>query len=146
MSLSDGKLEFFFNILMFYKTEKFDLLCGMNAWSRYPMSGTIKLDCGIQSSIWSWIWDEALISHSYMQSPLAPDPIRVQSCVCCLFWTNRNSMAVTSIFLSISLSNQSYESFNQKMEIYSSTETIVLMYLVSCAVPWADTGGRAAGE
>ena len=34
-----------------------------------------------------------------------PDPIRVQSCVCCLFRTNRNSMAVTSIFLSISLSN-----------------------------------------
>ena len=24
-------------------------------------------------------------SHSYMPSPLAPDPIRVQSCVCCLF-------------------------------------------------------------
>ena len=38
-------------------------------------------------------------------SPLASDPIRVQPCVCCLFWTNRNSMAVTSIFLSISLSN-----------------------------------------
>ena len=29
-------------------------------------------------------------SHSCMPSPLAPDPIRVQSCVCCLFWTNRN--------------------------------------------------------
>ena len=28
------------------------------------------------------------------------DPTRVQSFVCCLFSTNRNSMAVTSIFLS----------------------------------------------
>ena len=45
--------------------------------------------------------------HSCMPSPLAPHPIRVQSCVCCLFWTNRNSMAGTSIFLSISLSNHS---------------------------------------
>ena len=44
--------------------------------------------------------------HSCMPSPLSSDPIRVQSCVCCLFWTNRHiSMAVTSIFLSISLSN-----------------------------------------
>ena len=52
--------------------------------------------------------------HSCAPSPLAPDPIRVQSCVCCLFWTNRNRMTVTSIFLSISLSNQSYESFNRR--------------------------------
>ena len=36
-----------------------------------------------------------------MPRPLVPDPIRVQSCVCCLFWTNKNSMAATSIFLSI---------------------------------------------
>ncbi len=44
--------------------------------------------------------------HSCMPSSLAPNPIRVQACVWCLFWTNRNSMAVTSIFLSISaLSN-----------------------------------------
>ena len=38
-------------------------------------------------------------------------------------------MAVTSIFLFISLSNQSYESFNRRyqlMEIYTSTETKVL--------------------
>ena len=34
-------------------------------------------------------------SHTCM-----PIPIRVQSCVCCLFWTNRDCMAVTSIFLS----------------------------------------------
>ena len=55
-------------------------------------------------------------THSCMPSPLAPDPIRVQSCVCCLFWTTRNSMAVTSIFLSISLSNQSYQSFNRRYQ------------------------------
>ena len=48
--------------------------------------------------------------HFCIPSLLAPDPIRVQSCFCCLFWTNRNSMAGTSIFLSISLSNHSYES------------------------------------
>ena len=38
-------------------------------------------------------------------------------------------MVVTSIFLFISLSNQSYESFNRRyqlMEIYTSTETKVL--------------------
>ena len=28
-------------------------------------------------------------AHSCMPSPLAPDPIRVQPCVWCLFWTNR---------------------------------------------------------
>ena len=44
-----------------------------------------------------WFWTQLV--------PLAPDPIRVQSCVWCLFWTNRNCMAVTSIFLSSSLSN-----------------------------------------
>ena len=42
--------------------------------------------------------------HSSMPSPLAPDPIRVQPCVLCLFWTIRNCMVVTSIFLSSSLS------------------------------------------
>ena len=46
-----------------------------------------------------------LLNHTCLPIPLAPDPIRVQSCVCCLLLTNRNSMAVTSIFLSISLSN-----------------------------------------
>ena len=40
--------------------------------------------------------------HYSMPSPVALDPIRVQSCVWCLFWTNRDCMAVTSIFLSIS--------------------------------------------
>ena len=42
--------------------------------------------------------------HFCMPSLLAPDPIRVQSCVCCLFWTNRNIVALTSIFLSFYLS------------------------------------------
>ena len=63
-----------------------------------------------------------------MPSPLAPGLSRVQSCVCCLFLTNRNCMVVTSIFLSISLSNQSYESYTwryQLMEIFTPTETIV---------------------
>ena len=44
--------------------------------------------------------------QSCMPGPLAPDPIRVQSCVWCLFWTNGNCMAVTPIFLSSSLSNK----------------------------------------
>ena len=39
--------------------------------------------------------------HFCMPSPLAPDPIRVQSCVCYLFWTKRNCMTV--IYLSIYL-------------------------------------------
>ena len=51
--------------------------------------------------------------HSCMPSPSVPDPIRVQACVWCLFWTNRNSLAVTSIFLS----NQSYESLNQRYQL-----------------------------
>ena len=74
-------------------------------------------------------WYGFVTSHSCMPSPLAPDPIRVQPCVWCLLWTNRNSLAVTSIFLSISLSNQSYESLNRRyqlIEIFTSTETIVI--------------------
>ena len=69
-----------------------------------------------------WLFD----IHSCMPSPLAPHPFRVQSCVCCLFWTNINSMAVISIFLSISLSYRD-ESFNRRyqLEIFTSTKTIV---------------------
>ena len=53
-------------------------------------------------------WNRVRYSYNSspcMPSPLAPDPIRVQSCVCCLFWTNRNSLAVTylSIYLIIQL-------------------------------------------
>ena len=54
---------------------------------------------------WSTLLSHSVRPHSGIPSPLEPDPIRVQSCVWCLFWTNRNSMAVTSIFLSISVSN-----------------------------------------
>ena len=69
-------------------------------------------ESGIEETSWNYndrtFLSSALISHhSCMPSPLAPDPIRVQPHVCCLFWTNRNSMAETSIFLSISLSNPS---------------------------------------
>ena len=64
-------------------------------------------------------------AHLYA-SPLALDPIRVQSCVCYLFWTN---MAVSSIYLSIYLIIQlemnPFIGTNQKMEIFTSTETIV---------------------
>ena len=66
--------------------------------------------------------------HTCMPITLASDPIRVQSCVYCLFWTNRDCMAVTSFILSISLSN---ESLNQWMEIFTSTETIVKLDLYS---------------
>ena len=44
--------------------------------------------------------------------PFAPHPIRVQSCVCCLYWTNRNSMnnLYLSIYLIIQLSNKTKKS------------------------------------
>ena len=40
--------------------------------------------------------------HFCIPSPLAPGPIRGQSYLFCLFWTIRNTMALTYIFLSIS--------------------------------------------
>ena len=49
-----------------------------------------------------------LLIHSCMPSPLAPDPIRVQSCVCCLFWTNRNSNIYLSIYLIIQVEINPY--------------------------------------
>ena len=59
--------------------------------------------CSFHGFKFLWkIWSLGSRAHSCMPSPLAPDPIRVQPCVYCLFWTNRNSIAVTSIFLSIS--------------------------------------------
>ena len=64
--------------------------------------------------------------HSCMPSPLAPDPIRVQSCVCCLFWTNRNCMPVTSFYLShspIRVMNPSIGAISKWK--YYSTETIL---------------------
>ena len=42
----------------------------------------------IEGHLWLHLLEE---QHSCMPSPSAPDPIRVQPCVCCLFWTNRNS-------------------------------------------------------
>jgi len=33
-------------------------------------------------------------TNSSMPSPLAPDPIRVQPCVWCLFCTNRNYLSL----------------------------------------------------
>ena len=58
------------------------------------------------------------IMHWYTDniSTLAPEPIRAQTCVCCLFWTNKNIMAVTSIFLSISLSIRDNEPFNRRYQ------------------------------
>ena len=41
-------------------------------------------------------WSQDSQHHTCMPIPLAPDPIRVQSCVCCLFWTNG-----VNIYLSI---------------------------------------------
>ena len=64
----------------------------------------------------SMLYKKMKNTHSCILSPLAPDPIRVQSCVWCLFWTYRISLAVKSFFLSISLSNQSYESCNRRYQ------------------------------
>jgi len=44
----------------------------------------------VQSRVWCLFWTNWNCIHSYMPSPVAPDPIRVQSRVWCLFWTNRN--------------------------------------------------------
>ena len=66
----------------------------------------INLTCGfIQRDIELEIVSIQHFPDVFQMSPLAPDSIRVQLCVCFRFWTNRNSMTVTSIFLSISLSN-----------------------------------------
>ena len=43
---------------------------------------------------------KCVLFHSCMLSSLAPDPIRVQSCVCCLFWINRKSMYIYLIIQS----------------------------------------------
>ena len=69
-------------------------------------------------------------SHLYA-IPLAPDPIRVQSCVWCLLWTNRNSIAVTSILLSISLYNLSYKSFvNRNIYLYWNYGVMQLLPII----------------
>ena len=65
-----------------------------------------------------------------MPIPLAPDPIRVQSCVWSLFITNRNCMTVASIIPSINLIIKLKllilkSALSSKIEIFSSTETEV---------------------
>ena len=75
-----------------------------------------KIVCSTFSALWRlYRWTRATMTEVQMNNlsrmhthpnRIAPDPIRVQSCACCLFWTNRNCAAVTSIFLSISLSNK----------------------------------------
>ena len=67
--------------------------------------------------------------HSCMPSPLALDPIRVQSCVWCLFWTKRNSNG-GNIYISIYLIIQS-ELWILQLALsvngnITSTETIVI--------------------
>jgi len=61
-------------------------------------------------SIWNLPKEKSIISNSlFVLSLLYAKSISAWSnqgkVVCCLFWTKRNSMAVTSIFLSISSSN-----------------------------------------
>ena len=51
----------------------------------------------------SWLIFSPNFPHSCMPSPLALDPIRVQSRVCCQFGTNRNSNVYLSIYLIIQL-------------------------------------------
>ena len=88
----------------------------------------ISVSNDILKTIWKYFQNLSYPEHSCLASPLAPDPIRVQSYVCWLFWTNRNSMAVTCIFLSISLSN--YRAMKPSISaiskwFFTSTETIV---------------------
>ena len=69
-------------------------------------------------------WTYSGTKHSWMLSPLAPDPIRVHSCVCCLFWANRNSIdgnIYFSIYLIIQLEiwiHQSLLSVNRNIYFY----------------------------
>ena len=64
--------------------------------------------------------------HSCMPSPLAPAPIRVQSCVCCLFWTNRNS---TPVNLSFYLSHYPIRVMNPSIGTISKWKYLLLMKL-----------------
>ena len=52
-----------------------------------------------------------------MPIPLAPDPTRVQSCVCCLFWTNRNCIAVTDLSFYLSHHPIIDESLNRRKTV-----------------------------
>ena len=70
---------------------------------------------------WARNLRQSIAKHSFMPSPLAPDPIRVQSCVCCLCWTSGNSMAVTSIFLSISFIQLELWIFLSALSVHGNT-------------------------
>ena len=54
---------------------------------------------------WNYDYSACTYGPHLFAIPLTPDPIRVQSCVWCLFWTKRNCMSLSSIFLSISSLN-----------------------------------------
>ena len=66
--------------------------------------------------------------HSCMLSPLALDPIRVQSCVYCLFWTNRNIVRRGNIYLSIYLIIWLYRVSHETWQLINSFE---------CRLPYA---------
>ena len=108
-----------FSIFIFFTKKKYfgitiiDWSCLLQYFSAVEENVKFALTILYFCNTKSWIQIYKCVVHSCMPSPLARDPIRVQSCVCCLFWTNRNCMAVTSIFLSISLYNHSYETFNR---------------------------------
>ena len=71
--------------------------------------------------------------HSRMPRPLAPDPIRVQSCVCCLFWTNRNCKAVT--YLSFYLSHYPIRVMNSSIGANCKWKYLLLLKLW-CMYSW----------
>ena len=102
-----------FRLLQEFNRNGWKLSASLNISSKYHATKRVNI-----LFLYSLAWEHGVAqgTHSYpgclpthsisMPSPLAPDPIRVQSCVCCLFWTNRNCMAVTSICLSSALSNK----------------------------------------
>ena len=85
-----------FNIVLFQYSYHFILSLGSPAQlilsRKFSWSQTFAIFMvWFRNPAWSWKYLFQYL-HSCMPSPLARDPIRVQSCVCCLFWTN--SMAV----------------------------------------------------
>ena len=101
-----------FRLLQEFNRNGWKLSASLNISSKYHATKRVNIlflyslawEHGVAQGTHSY--PRCLPTHSGMPRPLAPDPIRVQSCVCCLFWTNRNCMAVTSIFLSSALSNK----------------------------------------
>ena len=72
------------------------------------------------------VCNNELVCNGSIPSPLAPDPISVEACVCCLFWTNRNCL---SFYLSHYLiRDKSYIGvITIHGNMYTSTETIVTL-------------------